>query len=232
MIKALFDWEEITQAQSEVDHFMKHGAKTLTGRDINLAGTQVNSIHRLQKSRWVDGILNSQSMKDFVTPFLNDEPEPRKSELFAKPAHAGLPAPPHQDNYLFCVEGGNALTIWVALDRSTSANGALYYYEGSHLVGLVPHEKSFAPGTSQQVAKSVDLARFRKVVPELEPGDALVHHSEIIHGSEPNKSNTPRRGWTLQYKGRSSTYDNDRLAQYEKDLAEQLASRGSSASGV
>ena len=116
--------------------------------------------------------------------------------------------------------------MWVALDPAGNDNGAVYYYDRSHRAGVLPHVKSFAPGTSQRLADDVDLGSYEIVVPSLQPGDALIHHSEIIHGSQANTSEQSRRGWTLQYKAFSAEYDSVRLARYEAELAEQLANRG------
>jgi ectoine hydroxylase-related dioxygenase (phytanoyl-CoA dioxygenase family) len=165
-------------------------------------------------------------MMRFVEPFLQDTPEPRGSELFAKPAFTGLPSPAHQDNYLFCIIGGNALTVWVALDPASEENGGVFYFDGSHLSGLVEHKKSFAPGTSQMVDEDTDLSKWQRVTPVLERGDVLVHHSETIHGSNSNPSPQRRRGWTMQYKAQSASYDEFKKLQYERELDEQLASRG------
>ena len=222
----LFTPDEVSEATQRVEAFIQGGAQELKGRHINRVEGEINSIHRLQDDEWIDQVLNSEEMLTFARQFLDDDPEPRKCELFAKPARVGLPSPPHQDNFLFCIVGGNAITVWVALDPAGDDNGALYYYDGSHLAGVLPHVKSFAPGTSQRLSDEVDLAEFERVVPKLERGDALIHHSEIIHGSEANTSPHSRRGWTLQYKGKSSQYDELRIAQYEADLAEQLAARG------
>jgi len=225
-IPGLFSQDEVAKATTRVEAFMQGGANDLQGRHINRTKGEINSIHRLQDDDWINNVLNSEEMKTFARQFLDDDAEPRKCELFAKPARVGLPSPAHQDNYLFCIMGGNALTIWVALDPAADDNGALYYYDGSHKSGVLPHVKSFAPGTSQRIADDVDLTVFEKVVPHLDRGDVLVHHSEIIHGSEANSSAQSRRGWTLQYKGRKAQYDEVRIAQYEADLAEQLSARG------
>jgi ectoine hydroxylase-related dioxygenase (phytanoyl-CoA dioxygenase family) len=225
-VPGVFDGDEIATAVEHVEAFLDSGARELRGRDINHVDGTVNSNHRLQNDEWINSVLNSEEMKSFVRPFLDDEPIPRKCELFAKPAVVGLPSPAHQDNYLFCIKGGNALTVWVALDPAGEENGALYYHDSSHRAGVVAHEKSFAPGTSQRVADQVDLSKYPIVMPSLEPGDVLVHHSEIVHGSQANTSERSRRGWTLQYKAASAEYDQVRIAQYEKDLAEQLAARG------
>ena len=225
-VEKLFSTDEVKEATSHVEAFVASGARELTGRHINRVNEEINSIHRLQDDQWINSVLHSQEMKDLVEPFLGDAAEPRKCELFAKPARVGLAAPPHQDNFLFCVEGGRALTVWVALDQSAANNGGLYYYDASHKLGLLEHEKSFAPGTSQQLANMAQVDHLKMIVPELRPGDALIHHSEIVHGSEPNTSEYARRGWTLQYKAESAAYDQTRLANYEAELAEQLEARG------
>jgi len=224
-IHKFFSEEMIATATIKVDAFIGSTAVSLQGRDINHVGDEVNSIHRLQIDPWFDSILNSTEMLNFVQPFLQDVPVPRGSELFAKPAVTGLPSPPHQDNYLFCIVGGNALTVWVALDPAGKQNGGLSYYDKSHADGLVEHRKSFAPGTSQMVSEDVNLSSFPRITPNLARGDVLVHHSEIIHGSNSNTSPQNRRGWTMQYKAESAKYDENRKSQYELELNEQLASR-------
>ncbi len=196
-ITSLFDPSQIEVAISHVERFVASGAGELNGRHINRVDGEINSIHRLQDDSWVDSVLHSGEMLEFARPFLGDEPVPRKCELFAKPARVGMASPPHQDNFLFCIQGGNAITVWVALDPAGEDNGALYYHDGSHHAGLLPHVKSFAPGTSQRLDDEVDLSKYPLVMPKLQPGDALVHHSEIVHGSQANTSDNPRRGWTL-----------------------------------
>ena len=89
------------------------------------------------------------------------------SELFAKPAQKGLPSPIHQDNFYWCVKGGNALTVWIALDDVTSANGGIQYYNESQKLGVVKHEPSYAKGSSQKVSNLEKYNNFKKVCPRL-----------------------------------------------------------------
>jgi len=224
-VPKFFSDEMISTAIAKVDIFLNSTAESLTGREINHVGAIVNSIHRMEVDPWFDSVLNSTAMRNFVQPFLQDVVVPKASELFAKPAHKGLQSPAHQDNYLFCFIGGNALTVWVALDPASDQNGGLFYYNKSHANGLVEHKKSFAPGTSQMVSENVNLHAFTTTTPNLDRGDVLVHHSETIHGSQANMSAQSRRGWTLQYRAESARIDKDRLHKYELELNEQLALR-------
>ena len=160
--------------------------------------------------------------------FLESEPDFRKCELFAKPARVGLASPFHQDNYLWAVKNNNGLTIWVALDISEKKNGGLTYVSSSHKFGLLEHEDSFAPGTSQRVKQKVlkkILNKNKKITPKLKPGDALIHHCLLIHGSNINKSDKNRRGFTLQFKDKKSGYNIKLLKHYKNRLKHQLLMR-------
>jgi ectoine hydroxylase-related dioxygenase (phytanoyl-CoA dioxygenase family) len=41
----------------------------------------------------------------------------------------------------------------------------------------------------------------------LEPGDALIHHCETIHWSEPNQTDNPRCGLLMVFRGAHTTPD-------------------------
>jgi ectoine hydroxylase-related dioxygenase (phytanoyl-CoA dioxygenase family) len=172
-------------------------------------------------------LLNSDKAKTFASVFLEDAAVPRASELFAKPAKVGLPSPWHQDNAYWCVDNANGLTIWIALDECDESNGCVTYFKGTHKIGVVPHKPSFAPGSSQTIADESLPVRFAqdRIAPSLRPGDVIVHHCVIIHGSSANQSGKPRRGLTLQYIGKKSGYDAAMKARYEALLVEQIRIR-------
>jgi ectoine hydroxylase-related dioxygenase (phytanoyl-CoA dioxygenase family) len=159
--------------------------------------------------------------------FLDAKPELRKFELFAKPPKKGLPSPIHQDNFYWCIVGANALTLWIALDAGSAANGGLTYYSGSHKLGLVDHINSYAPGSSQKVPedKFIDM---EAVTPSVQPGDILIHHSLTFHGSDANVSDKSRRGLTMQFKDIDAAYDQKMLDHYNKNLDLQVNIRDKS----
>lgn len=87
------------------------------------------------------------------------------------------------------------ISVMVAITKATRQNGCLQVIEGSHKMGRIEH--GFA---GEQVGASqhyVDLAL--KTMPliyvELEPGDALFFHPNLLHRSEANLSETAR--WSL-----------------------------------
>ena len=89
-------------------------------------------------------------------------------------------------------------SVMVALDRANRENGCLQVLRGSHLAGRVDH--GVLPG--EQVG--ADLRRVEQlktqlelVYVELEPGDGLFFHANLMHRSDQNRS--PNRRWTVLF---------------------------------
>ncbi len=225
-IPKFLDKKELSSVKKKIDSLLNSKKKKYIGRDINYTDSnEINSFHKMHDLKWVKKFSKKKQVKSFIKLFLNSDPELRASELFAKPKMFGLPAPVHQDNFYWKVKNNNALTVWVALCSSDSKNGGVFYYNGSHKKGVFKHVPSFAKGTSQKIKNLNALEKFKKTTPVLKPGDALIHHVLIAHGSKRNKSNRPRQGWTLQYKDKKSSYDNLAIAKYEKSLKKQITLR-------
>jgi ectoine hydroxylase len=79
-------------------------------------------------------------------------------------------------------------SIMVALDPCTRENGCLQVLQGSHLMGRIDHGK-----VGDQTGADPDrVAEACKVLPliycEMEPGDALLFHSNTLHRSDQNHS--------------------------------------------
>lgn len=231
-VKSLFSKEELAEIEKQLANFCKNDAPKLKGRDINYADGQINSIHALsQNSKYFYDLMRQPKVTELVKLMLNDDVEFRHMEFFAKPAKVGMPSPMHQDNFYWCIAGGNGLTAWIALDYCDTNNGGLTYYKGTHKKGTIDHMDSFAPGSSQTIKDREMLKNMEsvRVTPVLEPGDVLFHHADLIHGSEANKSDRSRRGLTMQFKGENSIYDKTMLAHYESRLYEQIRMREAAA---
>ena len=87
------------------------------------------------------------------------------------------------------------MSVMVAITEANKANGCLQVIQGSHKMGRIEH--GFA---GEQVGASqhyVDLAlkTMELVYVEINAGDALFFHSNLLHRSEANLSDKPR--WSL-----------------------------------
>lgn len=227
--KKLFSIDQINLINSIIDDFLDKEIKSNNkiDRSINFVDKNkdvknINSFHELAKCEEIKNFAQKKHVLDVTKVFLNSDPEFRCCELFAKPALVGLPSPAHQDNYYWGVNGANALTVWIALNYSNKNSGCVHYYDGSHKYDILKHEPSFAKGSSQKVSDLNFLKKFKISYPKLQPGDAIIHHSLVVHGSSKNTSKNNRRGWTIQFKDKNATYDIEQINNYEKSLNNQV----------
>ena len=174
--------------------------------------------------KWTKKLRKDKSLMHLVQELIDHNIDDFGAELFAKPAKVGLKSPPHQDNFYWCLNDANGLTVWIALDKSSRHNGGVYYYSGSHKK-LLQHVNSFAPGSSQKVKNLNSLRNFKIITPSLKPGDCLIHHSLVVHGSAVNESERSRIGLTIRYKSKKSKIDKKMKSHYEKQLVKQIDSR-------
>ena len=83
----------------------------------------------------------------------------------------------------------------IAVDRATKENGCLQVIKGSHKLGRVEHGITGTQTGADMERVTAALQRLELVYCELEPGDALFFHANLLHRSDQNKSPNPR--WSL-----------------------------------
>ena len=87
-------------------------------------------------------------------------------------------------------------SVMVALDRATRENGCLQVVKGSHHVGRLEHgvlpgkQVGADPRRVEEILKRLTVEHV-----EMEPGDGLFFHANVLHRSDQNRS-TQRR-WTV-----------------------------------
>ena len=104
----------------------------------------------------------------------------------------------HQD-YGYWYENGCLYpymgSFLIAIDRATKENGCLQVIRGSHHIGRVDHGKAGGQIGADRERVEEALKRLELVYVELDPGDALVFHGNLLHRSDMNRSEYPR--WSL-----------------------------------
>jgi ectoine hydroxylase-related dioxygenase (phytanoyl-CoA dioxygenase family) len=83
----------------------------------------------------------------------------------------------------------------IALTPANKENGCLQVIRGSHKMGRVNHGFSGEQVGADMVMVDNALKTMELVYAELQPGDALLFHSNLMHRSEANLSEHPR--WSL-----------------------------------
>jgi ectoine hydroxylase len=86
-------------------------------------------------------------------------------------------------------------SVSIAVDRATRENGCLQVIPGSHTMGRIDHALSGdqAGADIERVEKL--LERSDSVHCDMEPGDALFFHCNLLHRSDRNRSDDPR--WSM-----------------------------------
>lgn len=87
------------------------------------------------------------------------------------------------------------LSIMIGLTKANRENGCLQVIKGSHKMGRVNHGFSGEQVGADMVMVNHALDCMEHVYVELEPGDALFFHSNLLHRSEANLSDKPR--WSI-----------------------------------
>ncbi len=87
------------------------------------------------------------------------------------------------------------MSVMIAITDANVENGCLQVIKGSHKMGRVEHGFSGEQVGASQRYVDLALRTMEHVFVELNAGDALFFHSNILHRSEANLSDYPR--WSL-----------------------------------
>jgi ectoine hydroxylase-related dioxygenase (phytanoyl-CoA dioxygenase family) len=87
------------------------------------------------------------------------------------------------------------VSIMIALTPANKENGCLQVIKGSHKMGRVNHGFSGEQVGADMVMVDHACKVLEHVYVDLEPGDALFFHSNLLHRSEANLSEKPR--WSI-----------------------------------
>jgi ectoine hydroxylase-related dioxygenase (phytanoyl-CoA dioxygenase family) len=117
--------------------------------------------------------------------------------IFKLPGALGQPW--HQDAFYFPHEGPPAIGLWIAVTEATMTNGPLWVLPGSH---VEPVHRARRDTREHALAGYVEIVDqdFAAAVPVLmQPGDALVFHSHLMHKSTDNVSKGRRAAMVYHF---------------------------------
>jgi ectoine hydroxylase-related dioxygenase (phytanoyl-CoA dioxygenase family) len=146
-------------------------------------------------------LTRSEKMIHAVSPLLDsDSPVCHfHSKLMQKEPRVGGAWEWHQDyGYWYknqFMYPDQLISVMVALTKANKENGCLQVIRGSHKLGRVNHGFSGEQVGADMIMVNNALRNMELVYCELEPGDALVFHSNLLHRSEANLSDYPR--WSI-----------------------------------
>jgi ectoine hydroxylase len=143
-------------------------------------------------------IARSESLVSCAEKLLGGEVYHYHSKMIMKDARVGGSWAWHQD-YGYWYQNGVLFPLltsaFIAVDRATKENGCLQVVRGSHHLGRIEHTlKGEQAGADQERVDRI-LERLDVVYVEMEPGDTLFFHANLLHRSDQNTSDKPR--WSM-----------------------------------
>ena len=142
-------------------------------------------------------LLEEGELSDIVQAVLGERGTLFKEKINYKLAGGGG-FPPHQDAPAFTSFGQKShLTVNVAIDAATQANGCLEVSPGKHTFGLYEQNPAHG-GLSDKAEASLDW-----IPVPLDPGDVLIFSSWLPHRSGTNTTSKSRRALYVTYNGES-----------------------------
>ena len=139
-----------------------------------------------------DTIVNSAEM------LLEGEVYHYHSKMIMKDAKVGGAWAWHQD-YGYWYQNGvlfpDLTSAFIAVDPATRENGCMQVLSGSHHMGRIDHVL-----TGDQAGADLERVheaekRLELVYVEMQPGDVLFFHANLLHRSDQNRSENPR--WAM-----------------------------------
>ena len=197
LVKGFFDPKEID--------LLKRAAKEDRALDSNSFSRSDGEGGKVRLSLWnhpgdtLYGMFaRCESIVDSAAKLLNDEVYHYHSKMIMKDARVGGAWTWHQDYgywYQNAVLFPNLTSAFIAVDPATIENGCMQVIPHSHELGRIEHVlKGEQAGADAERVNEI-LKRLPLIHVEMEPGDTLFFHANLLHRSDQNTS--PNSRWSM-----------------------------------
>ena len=185
--------EEVTEFRAELEAICEDHTKRLDQLHFQFPWAYRLVSHEALLDA-VEGILGPEILVDGNLVFYKQPRDPRYASWHQDSVYSGWHLTP-------------SVSAWIALTPSEPANGCMRVIPGTHKQGLLAHENIEDPNMlnrrGERLRMDVDESQAVDVV--LRPGEMSLHHTNIVHGSNPNTSDGPRIGFIVRFVTNLST---------------------------
>ncbi len=197
VVRSMFDAEEIEllrRAAKEDRELDQHSF----GKGDGEGGTVRLSLWNHPGDSLYGMFARCETIVNSAEKILGGEVYHYHSKMIMKDARVGGAWTWHQD-YGYWYQNGVLFPMltsaFIAVDRATKENGCMQVLKGSHHLGRIDHVLSGDQAGAdlervKEAEKVLDL-----VYVEMEPGDVLFFHANLLHRSDQNRSDHPR--WSM-----------------------------------
>jgi ectoine hydroxylase-related dioxygenase (phytanoyl-CoA dioxygenase family) len=207
---ALFSQEEIARAVEAMDRVLEGEYETghePWSRSWN-PGDNPRALRKIDNSHWANRAIRDLVLSEAigaVAARLMQTEEVRlwHDQMLFKPgqgpeAETGENVGWHQDHGYWANTCPDLLTAWIALVDVDESNGCMHFVPGSHRWGMIDGDffDQDLVRTRERIAEETG-EEFRTVPIVMRAGQVIFHHCLTIHGSGPNRTDSPRRSFAV-----------------------------------
>lgn len=198
IVRGLLSAEETSLLSkiAKADHELRKQA--MIREDGEGSEVELTVINDLPEDTIYAAIVRSERMVRPMEALLGGEVYHYHHKMILKEPRVGGAWTWHQD-YGYWYDNGCLLPLlascMIAVDPCTRQNGCLQVLEGSHEMGRIRHTTIGTQTGADPDRTPHALERFKLAHCELEPGDGLFFHCNLLHRSDKNRSPDPR--WAL-----------------------------------
>lgn len=184
---------------ARADHHLAQSARDRV--DLEGAKTRISLRNDLPDDIY-SAIARSRRVVDTMESLLAGEVYHYHHKMTMKEPFTGGAWEWHQD-YGYWYNNGCLLpdmaSCYIAVDRATRENGCMQVIRGSQRMGRIEHGVAGDQTGANLERVQAALQRMELVYCELEPGDAVFFHANLLHRSDQNRSEHPRWGFICCY---------------------------------
>ncbi len=197
LVRQLFGAQEIERLSRYARADRAIAAKA-TSRSDAQGGTTTLALSNDLEDNLYAAVVRQQRVAGNMAVLLGDEVYHYHHKMMLKEPYVGGAWEWHQD-YGYWYDFGclypTMASCFISVDRSTRENGCLQVIPGSHHLGRMNHLKVGGQTGADPERVEAVLARLPVEYVEMEPGDGLFFHGNLLHRSDQNTSPNPR--WSL-----------------------------------
>lgn len=209
----LFDAEALARFEARFVEFASGGLalprNMIVMEDVMVARgvvTPASRLHGINKLLSFEGdpILFEYSLDSrllsIVRELVGHELMTISTNVFNKPPGVDGRHPLHQDLRYFTLRPADGIVAaWTAISPCTRENGCLAVVPGSHREGLYAHGVPDWEHVNAGYFGAEDVDLDQRIHVEMQPGDTLLFHPLVLHGSGRNRSEGFRRAISTHY---------------------------------
>ena len=165
--------------------------------------TPVHAINKLLSFENDDVLMSyvhNPAMLEVVRSLIGEDVYSIVTNVFNKPPEVDGRHPLHQDLRYFRIRPPEKIVaVWTAISPTSRENGCLAVVPNSHNLGLLEHE---IPDWEYVNYKFYGIAKSLGSDPvhiEMQPGDTILFHPLLVHGSGRNRTSDFRRTISAHY---------------------------------